>query len=771
MAKPKRSSESRTESILWDLLQTQGYVTKKPPVGDLLIKQEYKDFPSLETLFKSKSGSGQGLPEGIVVDRISGDPLIVIEAKAKIELIEQATQEARFYAEECIRAGFRPLAIGIAGDEDGFEIQVFYWTNLQWAAITYDNSPINWIPTRENLTDIRAKMSANQIIDLRPAVPSALVLAQKAEEINRLLREAKLKDEYRPATVAAMMLALWQSRGNIRRNPDFILQDINNACRTAFQKAGKLELSDSLRVDQANQLLATKAKRICGILESLNITTLTAEYDYIGQLYEAFFRYTGGNTIGQYFTPRHIAYLATEMTNVTSRDVILDPACGTGGFLIAAMQRMLREEGITRQAVINLVGKHLIGFETEPVTAALCVANMIFRGDGTTGIHQDDSLTSKNFPQQTADIVLMNPPFPHKKTDEPSEVFINRGLQGLGDRKLLAAIVPFSLLVKTEKGNWRSRILKNHSLKAVISLPDELFQPYAAATTALVIIEKGVKNTGATFFARIENDGLKLKKGVRIPQQGSQIQEIIEAYRNFTAIDGLAGFAKTDEMAGWAAGAYIPVAKATLQQLQFEIDYLIRSKVSFLIKFATQVIRQENLIIEGIMQPLTYEKVAKNARSKTGTLGEYFNIAYGQKALHSKDGLSEGDSLIISSSGMNNGCYGFFDYPNLIQAPFVTVPSTGSIGEAHVQEYSCGVTDDCLILTPKSDLGIEYLYYAAAILRIERWRFNYGRKITPDRICDFPMPQDSQLFEWITNQLKTAKSIEDLTLSTFVISK
>ncbi len=87
------------------------------------------------------------------------------------------------------------------------------------------------------------------------------------------MREALIKDEYRPAVVAAIMLALWYSKGELRRDPRYILRDVNEACRDAFIKAGKSDLARSLRVDEANDKLKQKARRITTILERLNINS------------------------------------------------------------------------------------------------------------------------------------------------------------------------------------------------------------------------------------------------------------------------------------------------------------------------------------------------------------------------------------------------------------------------------------------------------------------------------------------------------------------
>lgn len=116
------------------------------------------------------------------------------------------------------------------------------------------------------------------------------------------------------------------------------------------------------------------------------------------------------------------------------------------------------------------------------------------------------------------------------------------------------------------------------------------------------------------------------------------------------------------------------------------------------------------------------------------TINRLFEINYGQKEYHSKENLDPGDMLLISSQGADNGCYGFFDIPPKYRPPIITIPSTGSIGEASVQTFNSCVNDDCLVLEPKQSLPIDYLFYIAARVRIERWRYSYGRKITPYRI-------------------------------------
>ena len=404
--------------------------------------------------------------------------MLLVEAKASSDAIQQATDEAKLYASSLVAHGFNPLAVGLAGtDADEFELRVFAHRNGQWMPVTYEGHPINWIPGR---ADARRLVIPNSPSEIRPTPPPDYVLAARADEINRLLREADIKDEYRPTHVAAIMLALWHSKGQIRRQPSYVLRDVNSECRDALLGAGKANLARSIRVDEANIKLRANTIRIAEILERLNVTVLTAEHDYLGQLYETFFWYTGGNTIGQYFTPRHVTRMMVDICEASSNDVILDVACGTGGFFVAYMDRLVKEEHLLRTAMVEVVQQRIIGFESEPNTAALCSANMILRGDGSTRIYQRDSLTLHDFPVGEASIAVMNPPFPHKKTDTPVEHFIERSLEGLQAGGRLAVIVPSSLLAKSSKGRWREKILAKHTLTAVCQLPDELFQPFAS---------------------------------------------------------------------------------------------------------------------------------------------------------------------------------------------------------------------------------------------------------------------------------------------------
>lgn len=221
--------------------------------------------------------------------------------------------------------------------------------------------------------------------------------------------------------------------------------------------------------------------------------------------------------------------------------------------------------------------------------------------------------------------------------------------------------------------------------------------------------------------------------------------------------------------AEWSPGAYIPSALLTEEELKTSVDELLRRLSSFYVRYASEVAAQRSKIRAGELQATPYTELIGQAKltnaqalaKEPGTIGELFDIFYGQKELHSRDGIPPGESLVVSPTEEYNGCYGWLAFDTLIQAPFVTVAQTGTIGEAFVQLEPCGVNDDWLILLPKADtpLPVSCLFIAAALIRLERWRFSYGRKLTPSRICNFRMSRMPALESWVDAQLSRWQGI------------
>jgi len=169
-----RVSEVRAEHLITELLGSQGWGCRRPPNGEMLRQQEYKDHSHLRDVFRKRSKVtmiGDGLPEAVIVDRHSLQPLLVIEAKASIGDLDKAVREVTdVYGRACIDAGYSPLAVAVAGTtEDSFAVRVFKWDSEAWVVATYEGNPIGWIPNRVDAARLRVP---NAAAELRPSVPS-----------------------------------------------------------------------------------------------------------------------------------------------------------------------------------------------------------------------------------------------------------------------------------------------------------------------------------------------------------------------------------------------------------------------------------------------------------------------------------------------------------------------------------------------------------------------------------------------------------------------
>lgn len=118
------------------------------------------------------------------------------------------------------------------------------------------------------------------------------------------------------------------------------------------------------------------------------------------------------------------------------------------------------------------------------------------------------------------------------------------------------------------------------------------------------------------------------------------------------------------------------------------------------------------------------------------TIGKLFEVEYGQKEYENKELLDDegGNSILISSKGNDNGIFGFFNIKNHYKAPFITVPRVGTIGQAFVQDKDCSVDNNCMVLIPLKKMEIEELYQIAFQIRLIKWKYRYGRQITPNRL-------------------------------------
>ena len=242
--------------------------------------------------------------------------------------------------------------------------------------------------------------------------------------------------------------------------------------------------------------------------------------DVLGRFYGEFMSYSGGNgqTLGVVLTPKHITELFADLAEIKPEDNVFDPCCGTAGFLIAAMHRMLAqaETPYDRQ---QIRANRLHGIELRDDMFSIATTNMILRGDGKSNLSCGDffktpveELRAKNFT-----VGLMNPPYSQGKKKVTAELtelkFIRHLLDSLADGARCIVIVPQSTMVgKTNADKDDKRyIYDHHTLEGVITLNPDTF--YRVGTMPCI----------AVFTAHKPHPKNKLSKFVNFTDDGYQV--------------------------------------------------------------------------------------------------------------------------------------------------------------------------------------------------------------------------------------------------------
>jgi len=128
------------------------------------------------------------------------------------------------------------------------------------------------------------------------------------------------------------------------------------------------------------------------------------------------------------------------------------------------------------------------------------------------------------------------------------------------------------------------------------------------------------------------------------------------------------------------------------------------------------------------------------------TFYDFFKIEYGQHEFSSKSNLKSGKVPLISSKGTNQGIYGLFEI-NPKYKKVISVPRTGTICEAFYQEGECCIDDNCLVMIPKKEIDIKEMIYFVLLVRMEKYKYVYGRQVTPDRLGNTKIP--NTIPKWI----------------------
>ena len=348
------ANERITENIIRNLLRNAGYYDNT----DIIVEEQSSNFPDIDKLLRnaSKRGGGKGYPEFIIRSKNNSSFVIVIECKANIKFHESsslnkyadyAVDGAILYA-SFLSKSYDVLAIGASGQ------------NLSELIISHhiipkgchEYTPIfgkKIHPFDEYLSGyLKSDVKFNQDYEK---------LLDYAKYLNSILHENKIKESQRSLLISGILMALgnvaFKNGYSSHKKADQICSSLLNTVADEFSNAGLPEyriknLRQAFSFISTNTTLTTDREffisLIKGINDNINNFMRTYKYfDTIGQFYIEFLRYANNDKgLGIVLTPPHITELFCDIVAIDKDSIVFDNCCGTGGFLISAMNKMIK---------------------------------------------------------------------------------------------------------------------------------------------------------------------------------------------------------------------------------------------------------------------------------------------------------------------------------------------------------------------------------------------------------------------------------------------
>lgn len=278
----------------------------------------------------------------------------------------------------------------------------------------------------------------------------------------------------------------------------------------------------------------------------------TKEKDTKGDLYEYLLsKVATSGTNGQFRTPRHIIKMMVELMKPTPKDIIVDPAAGSSGFLVASgeyLQKHNEDLFINNELKEHYHNNMFFGYDMDRTMLRIGAMNMMLHGVERPNIIYKDSLSEQNEDENKFTLILANPPFKGAldyssvsadllkvtKTKKTELLFLALMLRMLKRGGRVATIVPDGVLFGSSNAHKsiRKTIIEQHKLMGIISMPSGVFKPYAGVSTAIMIFTKtGSGGTDNVWFYDMKSDGFSLDDK-RQELEASDIKDIINRFHN-----------------------------------------------------------------------------------------------------------------------------------------------------------------------------------------------------------------------------------------------
>ena len=731
-----KDSEVRLYGFILDKLKERGWDKRSPRNGGQVYAQN-----ELRRNVQLKSALGLLMPEYIV--ELNAREYWVIEAKAAVKDLDVAVEEAIGYADGINKQPELNCQIitGIAGSPDTtYYLETKCLVRGQWQTLTINGRESTGFisPTQMDSLISSGTGELNEY-----GLDDYGYFISKTQNINDILHQGQINKRDRASVMACILLALAEdAKLSLSENATTLINDINTRAIATLEKRNKKEFFGQIKITLPPSSDNHKRHRTALVksidqLRDLNIASaIDSGIDVLGQFYEQFLKYANdANELGIVFTPRHITEWAAKMLDVKYDDVVFDPACGTGGFLVAALDKVKKDNAGEK----NFKSGNYYGIESDPVIATLAIVNMIFRGDGSSNILEGDSLSAEL--DIEVDKVLTNPPF---ALDDFEWKFVDIALNSMKERGLLFAVLPTSVMASSddqrEELSWRKNMLKKHTLKAVITLPQGLFYPNAKKGTHAVVIQSGRPHdlSNDKVIWAVLHDGIKRTKTQRILSEGN-MDEIVRAVGNYLATQTEPNSIVRE----------LDCSLLDVDSLDFSPENHIGNgdvSTTFNLSFV------ENNLIDGkIVIGRANETDIEIMKCAKFSLDNFFDsIKKGRSGRATS--LPVGDLPLISTAEENNGISAFVDRGSVeaIYTPgTITITSNGHSCCAFYHDYDFAANPDVFVLCLKPEYSENFGIFLCAAVNSEKWRYNYYRKFNSDRLSrleiKLPVNQNQQI--------------------------
>lgn len=277
--------------------------------------------------------------------------------------------------------------------------------------------------------------------------------------------------------------------------------------------------------------------------------------DAMGDVYEYILgKMAASGNNGQFRTPRHIIRMMVELMQPTLKDEICDPAMGSAGFIVESAKYIAdhyKQELLKKEKAEHFRGSMFHGFDTDSTMLRIGAMNLMLHGVEEPDVAYRDSLSSSNNDTEKYTLCLANPPFAGSIDSEDTSksllaitntkktelLFVSLFIRMLQTGGRCASIVPDGVLFGNSNAHvaLRKELVDNHTLRAVISMPSGVFQPYSGVSTAILIFTKtGAGGTDKVWFYDMQADGYSLDQK-RTEVEENDIPDVVARFNNLKA--------------------------------------------------------------------------------------------------------------------------------------------------------------------------------------------------------------------------------------------